>query len=159
MGGHILRRGIGQASIAAMARRYALAALTIGSVVILASSLSSGAAAEIAFVLAAAAFPALLMVVGAAGSGGRLGAAAWPIAGLLVALEACLFAMLLLRGQVEAGGWVLGLPAAAAVQIYGVLLLPQALVALGYALTFDSFGVSEPDLDRLRELARRPPAG
>ena len=40
-------------------------------------------------------------------------------------------------------------------KLYGLFLVPLVLVTLGYALTFDSFGVADDDLKRLRRLSGR----
>ncbi len=58
--------------------------------------------------------------------------------------------MLLLRGRVLEAPWAAGLPLAAAIQLYGMWLAPLALVALAYALTFESFALRGEDLERLR---------
>ncbi len=138
-----------------MARRLALAALTLSSALILFFCLVGGPIGEIAFAVLAFAFPALLIVVGAGDERGRLGSIAWPTGALLVVLEACLVGMLAFGGEIAEGPWLLGLPAATAVQLYGLILVPLAVIAVGYALTFDSFRVAEEDLERLRELAER----
>lgn len=138
-----------------MARRLALGALTLSSILILVSCLLGGGAAELGFALLAVGFPVILMVVGATDRQGSLGSVVWPIGVLFLSLEACLIAMLALRGEVDSGAWLLGLPAAAAVQLFGIFLAPLALVALGYALTFGSFDVNDDDLERLRQLSGR----
>ena len=48
----------------------------------------------------------------------------------------------------------LGLPARAAIVIYGVGLLPIIVLPIAYALTFESQTLSAEDLQRVRELAR-----
>ena len=62
--------------------------------------------------------------------------------------------MLLFRGQVLDGPWFGGLPAATAIQLYGLWLTPLLLVALVYALTFDRFELTQEDLDRLESRKR-----
>lgn len=142
----------GRARASRMTRRLALGALTLGSASILFACLVGGRLAELVFAVLAVGFPALLMAVGAADRDGRLGSIAGPIGILLVVLEACLLGMIALVGEVESAAW-LPLPAAATIQLVGLLLLPLGATALGYALTFDRFGVAEDDLERLRELA------
>jgi Zn-dependent protease with chaperone function len=100
----------------------------------------------------AGACPFALMALGAARRG-RLGAAALPIALALVVVELSLAGMLALRGRVVDGPWLAGLPLAAALEIYGIFLLPLAVIALGFALSFRRFRVAEADLERLRRLA------
>lgn len=118
----------------------------------LGATLTGGPRAAVVFAVLAVAFPAGLMTLGAMRGGSR---ALWPICALLVWLELGLAGMLALRGSVAAGPWILGLPAAAAILVYGYLFVPLALVALGYAWTSRSFLPSREELDRLRELARR----
>jgi len=90
---------------------------------------------------------------------GGLGPLALPLIALLVFLEGCAVGMLLLRGQVLDGPWFGGLPAAAAVQLYGLWLVPLFLVALVYALTFDRFEMRQEDLDRLDRFNRDAEGG
>ncbi len=48
----------------------------------------------------------------------------------------------------------LGLPARAAIVIYGIGLLPIIVLPVAYALTFESLTLSAEDVERVRELAR-----
>jgi uncharacterized SAM-binding protein YcdF (DUF218 family) len=48
----------------------------------------------------------------------------------------------------------LGLPARAAIVVYGVGLLPIFVLPLAYALTFETQTLSAEDLERVRKLAR-----
>jgi hypothetical protein len=48
----------------------------------------------------------------------------------------------------------LGLPARAAIVIYGVGLLPIVVLPIAYALTFETQTLSAEDVERVRELAR-----
>ena len=140
-----------------MARRVALASIGLSSVLLLIFCVVGGSKgpgsgltwSELGFAVVAAAFPVALMLLGVARPGGRA-AAAGPILLLLILLEAGMAGMLFFRGQVATGPWALGLPLAASIQIYGILIAPLALVALGYALTFGELEVSERDLERLR---------
>ena len=136
-----------------MTRRLALGALTVSSVLILLFCLVGGRSAEIGFALVALGFPSLLMALGAADRGGRLGSIAWPVGVLVLVFEACFLGMLACGGAFGSGAWLLGLPAATAIQLVGLFLVPLVLVALGYALTFDAFAVGDDDLKRLRESA------
>lgn len=138
-----------------MARHLALAAIGLSSVLILVLCLLGGGAAELGFAVLAMALPVALMLLGVVRPDGRMGSAGGPILLLLALLESCLLGMLLFRGQVAVGPWLLGLPAAASIQIYGIFLVPLALVALGYALTFGDVAVSDDDLERLRRASER----
>ncbi len=135
-----------------MARRLALVFLAAAAGLVLVFSWLGGELAAIGFAVVATAYPFALMALGAL-RGGRLGKATLPIGLLLVIIELSLVLMLVFRGQVLDGPWVGGLPLAAAVQIYGIFLLPLAVTALGFGLTFRRFGVAESDLERLRQLA------
>lgn len=136
-----------------MIRRLALGALTLGSVLVVLFCLLGGRQAELGFAVLAFAFPALLMIVGATDRRGRLGSIAWPVGALLVVLEASLLGMLALSGDPGAAARLSHPLVAVALQVVGVAGLPLALIACGYALTFDAFGVAEDDLARLRDLA------
>ena len=48
----------------------------------------------------------------------------------------------------------LGLPARAAIVIYGVGLLPIFVLPIAYALTFETQTLSAEDLEKVRKLAR-----
>jgi hypothetical protein len=48
----------------------------------------------------------------------------------------------------------LGLPARAAIVIYGVGLLPTIILPIAYALTFESQTLTAEDIERVRALAR-----
>ena len=138
-----------------MARNTLPIALTCASLGALITCLIGGVLADLAFAVLAMAFAPLLMLMGIASR--RPGpAAVAPLVLLLVVLEGCLAGMWLYRGQVETGPWWLGLPAGSAIQLYGLLLAPQLIVALGFALTFRRFDVSDEELEALRRLA---PAG
>lgn len=139
-----------------MARRLALAFLAAAAALILLFSALGGEPAAVGFVLVAAACPFALMVLGALRRG-RLGSAVLPIGLALALVELSLAGMLVWRGRVLDGPWLGGLPLAAALQVYGVFLLPQVVVALGFALSFGRFGVAERDLERLRRLAPEEP--
>lgn len=132
-----------------MSRALPIRLLTLAAGVLLLSSLAGGPYADVLFAVVAVAFPTLLMFLGTA-NGDRRRSQAWVILGLVALLEACLFGMLALRGTVATGGWILGLPAVTALQIYGMCLLPLTLVALGFATTFADFRVDKSDLERLR---------
>lgn len=140
-----------------MARRFALGFLGISSALILGLSFWGHPVAGVGFAVLAMAFPVSLMILGVA-RGPRLGAIRFPILILLVLLETALLGMLHFRGSGIDGTTFLGLPPAAGWQIFGVFLAPLAVVALGYAWTFDAFGVSDEDLKTLRTLSRKPPA-
>ncbi len=106
-------------------------------------------AGEVLFALLAVAFPVALIALGAQRHG-SLGPLVWPLATLLFILEVGFAAMLVLRGSIATAPWLGGLPLAAAVQFYGLFLLPLVLVSFAYAWTFERFGLRQKDLDELR---------
>jgi hypothetical protein len=138
-----------------MAKRAALAFLATASPVILLTFLFGTAAGDVAFAMLAVAFPIALIALGAAGRDGRLGPLGGPLVGLVLYFAVLVAAMLALRGRVADGPWVLGLPLATAIQVYGVFLAPLVWVSLLYALTFERFGLGREDLDELRRRFRQ----
>jgi hypothetical protein len=144
---------VGRVTEDAMARRIALLFLAIASPLLLALFLMPWPWAETLFSLLVMAYPVALIVVAVARKG-RLGLVGLPLIGLLLFLEACALGMLVLRGRVLDGPWFGGLPLAAAIQLYGLWLVPLLLVALAYGLTFDRFELRQEDIDRLDEYLR-----
>jgi len=138
---------------AGMARRLSLLFLAFASPLLLVLFLIPGPFAETLFSVLVMAYPVALIVVAVAHKG-RLGVVGFPLIGLLLFLEACAIGMLVLRGRVLDGPWFGGLPLAAAIQLYGLWLVPLLLVALVYGLTFDRFELRQEDLDRLEEYLR-----
>ena len=136
-----------------MARKVALLFLAVASPLMLLLFMIGGSWADWTFSMLVMGYPVAMIVVAVARRG-RLGPLALPLLLLLVFLEACAVAMLVLRGNVLNGPWFGGLPGAAAVQLYGLFVAPLLLVALAYALTFDRFGVNEADLARLEDSRR-----
>ncbi|MEM1179804.1 MAG: hypothetical protein AAGM22_15765 [Acidobacteriota bacterium] len=133
-----------------MGKRLALIALTAASPLALASFVLDAGFWPGLFAAVAAVFPVALMAVGAAGRDGRLGRAALPIAALLLMLQLVMVGLFAYRGGVADGPWWGGLPAAAAVQLYGLFLLPLVVSSLGYAWAFERHGLRQEDLDELR---------
>ena len=138
-------------------RRLALGFLGLASPTLLLAFVTGGRWAELAFLVIAAIFPVALITVGitsprrkAPASEVGTGPLRSVLLALLVILLACFLGMWRWRGG--DAPFVLGLPLTAAIQVYGLALLPMPLVALAYALTFDRFGLDEEDL---RELGRR----
>lgn len=137
-----------------MVQRVALAFLTVASpalllTLLLPSALGLSPAGDVVFALVAVAFP-IALIAAAADHRGRLGPLGPPLLALWLCLELCVAVMLAWRGQVLEAPWLGGLPLTAAVQLYGVFLLPLPGVALLYALTFDRFGLRQEDLEALR---------
>ena len=133
--------------------RITLGFLTIASPVLLLTC-GVGRAGEIVFAVLTMAFPFALIAIGARSRGGR-GRLPLILGGLLAWYEICLVALLVSRGGT--GPWILGLPFGAAVQVYGLFVLPLLWVPLTYALTFDRYGLDREALADLRRRARSGP--
>ena len=139
-----------------MVKRWVLGSLGVASLAILAASLVGGPAAELGFAFLAVVFPPALMLLGVE-KNGRLGSAVWPISLLLLLLLLSVAGMLVFRGEVVGAPSVLGLPPATAVQLLGLFVLPLAVVALGFAWTFDGFGPTWEELEELRSVGLERP--
>ena len=95
------------------------------------------------------------MILGAARGNRGIGALTFPFAFVVLVLAAGFAAALALPG---ADGplsrlW-LGLPARAAIVIYGIGLLPIIILPVAYAMTFEEMTLSAEDLKRVRAIAR-----
>ncbi len=132
-----------------MAKHAALFFLAVSSPVLLLTFVVDHPASEALFAFLVALFPVALIALGAQREG-RLGPLLWPLITLGFILMTCIGAMLTLRGAVTSSPWFGGLPLPAAVQFYGLFLLPLLLVSLTYSWTFDRFTLKQRDLDNLR---------
>jgi hypothetical protein len=135
-----------------MAHRSALLLLAASAPLILVTFFLSSELGALLFTLLAVAFPVALIALGASRKG-RLGPLTAPLLVLLLILEGSALGMFLLRGRIMEVAWFGGLPLAAALEIYAMWILPLGLVALAYALTFESFNLTESDLRRIRSAA------
>lgn len=99
-----------------------------------------------------------IMVLGAArgGSEAGIGPLKIPFAFVMIVLAAGFCGALLLPSTESAASalW-LGLPARAAIVIYGVGLLPTIVLPIAYALTFESQTLKAEDIERVRAVARK----
>lgn len=128
--------------------------LGVASVAIPAVSFVEAAWAQWVFALLALGFPVALMAIGAA-RGGRVGWLGGVFVGLLALLIASGVVILSSAGaESHAGGWR-GLPTSFVVFALGVWLVPFVLTIAAYARSFERFGVSTDDLERLRRAAGR----
>jgi len=96
-----------------------------------------------------------IMILGAARGNRGIGALTFPFAFVVLVLAAGFAAALALPG---ADGplsrlW-LGLPARAAIVIYGIGLLPIIILPVAYAMTFEEMTLSSQDLERVRAIGR-----
>ncbi|HEX2254713.1 MAG TPA: hypothetical protein VHQ65_15715 [Thermoanaerobaculia bacterium] len=128
--------------------------LAVTALVLLAAACLGGAGAKWAFGLAAAAFPVLLMALGAARGGRWSRGVVVTLAVLFVFLAGSILAILALPGRVMEAPWIGGVPLALGLQIVGIWLVPLLFVGIGYALSFDRHGLAPGDLERLRHSGR-----
>lgn len=141
-----------------MARDAAIAraVLAAASVACFAALLLGGDAAEYVLALTCATFPPALIVLGASRRG-RCGRGVLIASGALFAvLGVSLLTLFLLRGRGMDVPMLFGVPLPVVVLLGGIWLVPLAFVGLVYALTFESHGISEEDLRRLRALGGDP---
>lgn len=96
-----------------------------------------------------------IMILGAARGRRGVGPLKYPFAFVVAVLAIGFCAALALPATESSLSklW-LGLPARAAIVIYGVGLLPIIVLPVAYALTFETQTLSAEDVERVRELAR-----
>lgn len=96
-----------------------------------------------------------IMILGAARGRTGIGALKYPFA-FVVAVLAIGFCAALALPATESplSRLWLGLPARAAIVIYGIGLLPIVVLPVAYALTFKTQTLTAEDVERVRELAR-----
>jgi len=142
-------------------RRAALAALFFGISAIAAGYLAafstSGTPIWAAWLLALGIPVALgaIMILGAARGRRGIGSLKIPFAFVVAVLVIGFGAALALPAtEGPLSTLWLGLPARAAIVIYGVGLLPIVVLPIAYALTFESQTLSAEDVERVRVLAR-----
>lgn len=101
-----------------------------------------------------------IMILGAARGTRGIGPLKGPFAFVVATLALGFGAALALPGtEGPLSSLWLGLPARAAIVIYGVGLLPIVVLPIAYALTFESQTLSARDVERVREMARERQAG
>lgn len=91
-----------------------------------------------------------LMLLGAARTGGSIRPLAAPLLALYLILLGGFGAALALPPEPDGAALWLGLPRRAALVLYGIGLLPVAVLPFAYARTFDSLTLRPEDLDRIR---------
>lgn len=147
--------------VADTTRRGALVALVVGVMSIAigyAAALLRGRPSVWAPWLLALGIPVALgaiMILGAARGRAGIGPLKYPFA-FVVALLVIGFCAALALPATESplSRLWLGLPARAAIVIYGIGLLPIIVLPVAYALTFETQTLNAEDLARVRELAR-----
>ena len=143
-------------------RRTALVALIIGLLAIAfgygAAFLPGGTPSWAPWLLAVGIPVALgaVMILGAARGRMGIGPLKYPFAFVVVVLAIGFCAALALPAtESPLSKLWLGLPARAAIVIYGIGLLPIIVLPVAYALTFETQTLSAEDVERVRELARQ----
>ena len=138
--------------------RIALVLSLLAIAIAYASAFSPGGAPPWAPWLLALGIPisiGAIMILGAIRGRSGIGSLAIPFAFVVVTLAVSFCAALLLPANESANSelW-LGLPARAAILIYGVGLLPTIVLPIAYALTFQSQTLTAEDIEQVRSLAR-----
>lgn len=142
-----------------MIRRLALGVVVASTVLVAAAYASAFLPTGVpgwaswAFVVGTAAMMTAMMILGAARPGRPLGVLWLAFAFTFAVLVGGFGLAILLPPPTPQSPLWLGLPPGAAVVLYGVGLLPLAVLPLAYALTFDDRTLSEADLARLRAAA------
>lgn len=93
-------------------------------------------------------------VLGAARSRRGIGRLAIPLAAMFVVLLVGFSAALLMPTESVGSPLWFGLPARAAVVLYGVGVLPLFVLPIAYAMTFETLTLDEADLERIRQMKR-----
>lgn len=145
-----------------MTRRIALLALFVGILAIAtgyAAAFNRGGTPPWAPWLLALGIPiavGAIMILGAVRGAGGIGRLKIPFAFVILILTIGFVATLALPATENPLSrlW-LGLPARAAIVIYGVGLLPVIVLPIAYAMTFETLTLSAEDIERVRESARR----
>ena len=91
------------------------------------------------------------MVLGASRARGGIGKLVGPFAAMFVVLLVGFAAALAMPAESPDSKLWLGLPARAAVVLYGIGVLPLFVLPVAYALTFDSLTLTDADLERIRD--------
>ena len=92
-----------------------------------------------------------LMAIGAVRRDTMPRSLVWTFIGLFVLCAGAFVVALLMPAQEAVGGpLMLGLPLRSAIVLYGVGVVPIAILPFAYALTFESSTLSEDDLVRVR---------
>lgn len=132
-------------SIAAMALAYAEALVTKGA------STSAPWIAAIAVPIALTA----IMILGAVRGDKDIGRLRIPFVFVaLILIIGFLSALMLPASESPTSSLWLGLPARAAIVIYGIGVLPIIVLPVAYALTFETQTLNAEDVERVRELGR-----
>ncbi len=133
-----------------MSHRLALVLLALAApAVLLAFCVSGPAGPWIGALAGGVMLPLALMILGAARRG-RLGRLWLPLLATALVFAAGWWAILALPHGGPDIAEIAGLPLATALMIFVLIPLPLLLTGLAYALTFDRWGLTPEDLERVR---------
>lgn len=135
-------------------KHVSIAVVAVASLAALLGLFWETPASGVLFAAAALTFPPALVGL-AVSRRGRIGSLRGPLLVFAGLLQASLVAMLLLGDRPDPETWWLGLPPATLVLLVGVWLLPLAFVSVLHARWFCREGLTEEDLRRIRDLAKR----
>ena len=139
-----------------MQRRWALICLAVAAPGLAGAGLVGGEQAALIFAVLSVVITIALAFVGASrGSGRTSRMLTRGLLGLGLWLIACFVALWWWRDG-QPSQRILGLPWAMAIQVYGIFLVPLPIVVWLYALTFQSDGIREADLEALRRGSAEP---
>ena len=93
-------------------------------------------------------------VLGAVRSKRGIGRLTVPLAAMFIVLLVGFSAALLMPTESADARLWFGLPARAAVVLYGVGVLPLFVLPIAYAMTFETLTLDEADLERVRQMKR-----
>jgi hypothetical protein len=147
-----------------MTRPLALVALLVSTLLIAAAYVGALLAATVpvwapwALMIGTSTVMLATMVLGASRAGASIGRLTLPFAAMFLVLLVGFGAVLVMPAEAGSSPLWFGLPARAAVVLYGVGVLPLFVLPIAYALTFESLTLSEADLERVRA-ARRERVG
>jgi hypothetical protein len=144
-----------------MTRRFALVSLFVSIVAIAggyAAAFSKGGTPVWAPWLLALGIPVALgaiMILGAVRGSSGIGPLRFPFAFVILILVVGFGAALAMPAtESPLSKLWLGLPARAAIVIYGIGLLPIIVLPVAYAMTFETLTLSAEDVERVRAMAR-----
>jgi hypothetical protein len=147
-----------------MTRPLALVALLVSTLLIAAAYVGALVAAAVpvwapwALMIGTSTVMLATMVLGASRAGASIGRLTVPFAAMFLVLLVGFGAVLVMPAETATSPLWFGLPARAAVVLYGIGVLPLFVLPIAYAVTFESLTLSEADLERVRA-ARRERVG
>jgi hypothetical protein len=143
-----------------MTRPIALAALFLSTILIAVAYVGALVASAVpvwapwALMIGTSTVMLATMVLGASRAGASIGRLTVPFAAMFLVLVVGFGAVLVMPPEAAGSPLWFGLPARAAVVLYGIGVLPLFVLPIAYALTFESLTLSDADLERVRAACR-----